>query len=405
MTLAALAGDDFSRSYLSLIELGRSRPSLAALSILATRLGLPISHFLDGSQGAEELARELALDQAEVAIAQLKAAEALRTLEGIDEPYHDSRFLYLKGRALTFNGQKREALPVLQRALEKLGDPRDSLLEIRIHHELSRAFYELGSVDEAVFQARKALSLAIESGQNESLLGILTVVLGHALYANGRFDDALSHYMRAREFFGAVNDLDSLASVYAGLSRIYQHRQDLQQAIRYSRMSVGIYDALQNQVNASRELDNMADRLIDLGKLDEALSFAQEAVERAQAIHAVAVEAHNRTTLASIMFERGDPKAAKVEAETALAAAGTDSPLVLADAWVVLGKVAESEGDTKASDGYYQQTLTLLKEHGHMTRYGDVALAYSLALQKRGETERALGFALFAAQERTQARR
>jgi tetratricopeptide (TPR) repeat protein len=364
-----------------------------------------MSHFLDGSQGGEELARELTLDQAEVSISQLKPAEALRLLEDIDENYHDSRFLYLKGRALTFKGDKREALPVLQHALQKLGEPRDKLLEIRIHHELGRAFYELGSIDEAVFQNRTALSLAVESGQNEALMGILTVALGHSLYMHGQLDDALSHYTRARELFGVVNDLDSLASVYAGLSRVYHQRQDLQQAVRYSRMSVGIYDALQNQVNASRELDNMADRLIDLGKLDEALSFAEEAVERARAINAVTVEAHNRTTLAAIIFERGDPEAAKIEAEKALASVGSDSPLVLADAWVVLAKVAQSEGDIAASDAYYLQTLDLLKQHGQMSRYGDVALAYSLALQKRGETERALGFALFAAQERTQIRR
>src|SRR5947209_19384785 len=146
MTLAALAGEDFTRSYLSLIELGRSRPSLAALFILASRLGLPISYFLDGSQGAEELARELALDQAEAALAQRKGEEALRILAEVDEAHaDDARFLYLKGRALNFSDQRREALPVLQRALQRLAEPFDAYLQVQIHYELCRAFYELGS--------------------------------------------------------------------------------------------------------------------------------------------------------------------------------------------------------------------------------------------------------------------
>jgi len=34
---------------------------------------------------------------------------------------------------------------------------------------------------------------------------MITVSLGHHLFVQGRFDDALAHYDRARELFGRVN--------------------------------------------------------------------------------------------------------------------------------------------------------------------------------------------------------
>src|SRR5438270_8293552 len=66
MSLAAVGGNELSRSFLSLVELGRSRISLRALAIVAERLELPISYFLETSD--LQLAAELAVDSAEAAL-------------------------------------------------------------------------------------------------------------------------------------------------------------------------------------------------------------------------------------------------------------------------------------------------------------------------------------------------
>ena len=47
MSLAQLGGKDLSRGFLSAVELGRSHISLPALSVVARRLGLPVSFFVD----------------------------------------------------------------------------------------------------------------------------------------------------------------------------------------------------------------------------------------------------------------------------------------------------------------------------------------------------------------------
>jgi transcriptional regulator with XRE-family HTH domain len=50
MTLEQLGGGELSRSFLSLVERGRSRISLRALAIVANRLELPIRYFIEGPE-------------------------------------------------------------------------------------------------------------------------------------------------------------------------------------------------------------------------------------------------------------------------------------------------------------------------------------------------------------------
>jgi transcriptional regulator with XRE-family HTH domain len=61
--MAQIAGDDVSRTFIYLIERGRSRPSPAVLALIASRTGKPVSYFLalasQKSQSTNDLAKEL----------------------------------------------------------------------------------------------------------------------------------------------------------------------------------------------------------------------------------------------------------------------------------------------------------------------------------------------------------
>src|SRR5215467_4133134 len=49
-TQQQLAGDTYSKSYISAVERGKMTPSVQALAVLAGRLGLPVSFFLGESE-------------------------------------------------------------------------------------------------------------------------------------------------------------------------------------------------------------------------------------------------------------------------------------------------------------------------------------------------------------------
>src|SRR5450759_3241870 len=85
MTQDDLAAGQFSKSYVSAVELGKIRPSVNALRTLAGRLDQPISYFLeeeDVVSEEERLATELA--DARYQLLAGKPTEAQRILEGLD---------------------------------------------------------------------------------------------------------------------------------------------------------------------------------------------------------------------------------------------------------------------------------------------------------------------------------
>src|SRR5947209_18501113 len=79
MSLAKVAGGDFSRAFLNQVELNKSRPSVRVLRVIADRLQAPVEYLLDGSTPA--LDREIALEKARIELARGDARRSLAVIE------------------------------------------------------------------------------------------------------------------------------------------------------------------------------------------------------------------------------------------------------------------------------------------------------------------------------------
>src|SRR5579884_1217131 len=189
MSLAQVGGDDLTRSFLSLVELGRSRISLRALAIVAERLELPISYFLGDISASQAEIVEFTLDHAEVALARGKPGECLHAIEDVEVP--DSlraRSLWLRGQALIELGRAREALGLLQEGAELAERRGDPDLQVRILYHVGTALYTLGNYDEALTTLRRALTITVDGPADPALLGKITIYIGHILYLRNNLD-------------------------------------------------------------------------------------------------------------------------------------------------------------------------------------------------------------------------
>lgn len=79
MTLAQVAGQDFTRAFLNQVEMGRSMPSTRLLRVIASRLGAPVDYLVDGSVRVTDL--ELAVERARLAVLKGNARRALTLVE------------------------------------------------------------------------------------------------------------------------------------------------------------------------------------------------------------------------------------------------------------------------------------------------------------------------------------
>jgi transcriptional regulator with XRE-family HTH domain len=168
LTQADLAGDRFSKEYVSQVELGKTRPSPAALQWFAARLGVDPLQLAGESTAAVRFACEAAIARSEAAGESHRAAEALDALAGtaagiaaVDDPALELRYRLALGWALHDMGRLEEGLDELARARGLLdagagGEQQGALVLFR----MGVIRYKMGSLATAVSLFDEALGSA-----------------------------------------------------------------------------------------------------------------------------------------------------------------------------------------------------------------------------------------------------
>src|SRR5439155_8627870 len=119
MTQAQLAGDDFTKGFISLLETGRTHASLRAAGILAGRLDIPIGELMVAHGRPAEAELEFTLIRAEQELAAGRAqvaAEAAAALQPKTSGLLRARAKRLRARALIESTRSREAIQLLDGA-------------------------------------------------------------------------------------------------------------------------------------------------------------------------------------------------------------------------------------------------------------------------------------------------
>jgi transcriptional regulator with XRE-family HTH domain len=131
LTQQELAGQDYSKSYISAVERGKMTPSFQALRLLAERLGVTIAYLL-GEEAplivteapeaptvpAEVAEQAPLLHEAERMVQERRFEEALSLLEQIGRPDRTSWAHEQYAQFLADQGRYQEAYEQMRRALQ-----------------------------------------------------------------------------------------------------------------------------------------------------------------------------------------------------------------------------------------------------------------------------------------------
>ncbi|HEX6139894.1 MAG TPA: helix-turn-helix transcriptional regulator, partial [Candidatus Limnocylindria bacterium] len=311
LTQQQLAGERYTKAYVSALETGIARPSMVALSYLSERLGLPPSHFLDEPTPAWT---RLEVDM-QLAAGSWSAAEQgyARLLESAIED--QTRAELLRGRA--------EALVRLDRGREA----------VAVAAEAARLFAGLGkTADEALARYWLAYGLYLSDAEAEArsmLIGLLERVraglkvepefemrLLMALAAvesrTGNYPQSLAHLEAAR---GMSDDLDDRrrAMFLYNLAISYRETGDIEAAIRAGTQGVALLRAAGASFE-SAQIEN------DLAMAYLATGNVARARELATAAHDEFVAAGDDRYLSAVL---------DTEAQVALAGGDTDNAVAL----------------------------------------------------------------------------
>ena len=275
LTQQQLAGDRYTKAYVSALETGIARPSMVALSYLSERLGFAPSHFLDEQTPAWtrlEVDMQLASGDWQAAA---DGYERLIQIQADDQ----SRAEVLRGRA--------EALARLDRGREAVTAAAEA---VRIFSQLGR------STDEALARYWLAYGLYLSDAEADArsmLTGLLERVrnglqvdpdfemrLLMALAAiesrSGNYTQSLTHLEAAR---GMADDLDDRrrASFLFNLAITYRETGDMEAAIRTGTQALALLRAAGAAFESAQIENDLAMAYLGTGNVAKARELADEA--------------------------------------------------------------------------------------------------------------------------------
>ena len=393
LTLAAVAGKDFSRAFLNQVELGRAQPSMHNLRIIAERLQRPIEYFLQDPE-VSTAALELALTEAETRLRQgdHKRAEALigQILKRGGLPLDAlPRAQLILGTALQRRGAPGEAVPVLEEAIAAAERSGWTVLTVELYDAMSRAFYLLRRPKDAERWLDRALALYDSARLNDPVLKAR--MLGHRAnlhYVTGAPGDAIAAYESAIAATEQGLDTPALASIYQGLALSFQQTGQYTRALSYAQRSLRIVETLDDVRLSAQLRHNMAEMLLRQGRAAEAEPLYLDAVERFERINAPEMQPLPLAGAAEAALELGALERAQQLITRALATASQSSdPLTAIASHRVAGRIAHARGQSAEAHEHFERALRDAARVDSPEVRARIRYDYARALEAEGDTQ------------------
>jgi tetratricopeptide (TPR) repeat protein len=399
LTQAELGGSRFSKEYVSQVELGKTRPSPAALDWFAERLNVDRLTLAGESSAAVRAACEAAVTRAEAEIEAHRYAEALAELDGARgalRPEGDQR---LALRLRLARGWALQNLGRMDEALAELGDARLAAEQAGSSESLAQALYRTGVVRYKMGSLATAASLldealrACESATEPSDALRARIFNARAKIRRRQkdFTAAAEDVEQALELAHALDDDRVLAETYLDASLVAERRNEYTLAREHAERSKALFERVADHEYVGKLLNNLGQLRAITGKPEEAVPLLRESFR-------IAVEQDNRidaafaaSSLASARMHSGDLEGAIESGNRAIELLSGreeyreeegNARIVIGRAALELGRIDEAElSFTKAAECFaVVETVSHLA--GAWVALGDVA-------EVRGESSRA----------------
>ncbi|HYS02592.1 MAG TPA: tetratricopeptide repeat protein [Candidatus Eisenbacteria bacterium] len=390
LSLAAVAGDDFSRAFLSQVELGRAHPSTRTLQIIAERLQRPIEYFLHG-EAVSSPALELALIEGQTRLRRGDGAGARSLIDDLLQRRPLSldvrtRAQSILAEAVMRTGPVADAIPILDEAIRAAEAAGWAGLAVELYDRMGTAYYLLRHPHEAGRWFERARAAYESAGRDDPLLKAR--ILGHQAnlhYVAGQPHEAISEYEAAIRAAGDVLDMPRLAAIYEGLAVSHRLAGQLGSALGYAQRSLRLFETLQDVRMGAQLRSNMAEILLEQGKAQEAEALFDEGAGRLAEVGDRELLPHLLAGAAEAALEQGLLARASARLEQALhAAAASGDPLARISAERVAGRVAHAHRRPREAGAHFKRALELAAGVESTLERSRVAYDYARVLEAEG---------------------
>lgn len=284
MTLKDLAGDRITPGQISLVESGKSNPSMDLLEYLSDRLEISIEYLMESEDSQAE---KICIYYENIAESHILADELNQSEEYIEKAlfyankynleYRKAKNLYLKGEIYIYR--------------KELGLAQQSLLSANVifikdncFDDIINTYIKLGSIALNMQSYCSAISYFDQAEKvyednkikNDFLIGQIYYYLAFTHYKLEELDKAINYSYLANVKFQKINDKKEYAKSLMLLSEEFSKKGEMDNAIQYSKKALKMFKEVDNKKYMARiennlgklfsEFDNIEESFIHLNK-------------------------------------------------------------------------------------------------------------------------------------------
>ena len=392
LTQTELAGERFSKEYVSQIERGKTRPTGETVDWLASRLGVDPSFLETGVSSSERERVESVVARAEAALESNSYDEVVAEIDKLGValttvavPSLEFRSLLAESWARMSLGDVRAAIGLLDRARQLTESPTFSDVDrAEVLYRIGVCRYKLSSIATAVALLSEALDLSERSGLPADRLRSNAFGWRSRCYRRQRdWEAAREDVERALELAESLNDRRTVAHHYFQASLIAERTGHWVLARSYAERAKAQYEELADQSNVGKLLNNLGGLNFQLGKPQEAIKHLKDAYRVLLEVGDNTDAGHVVSSLAQVHLRTGEPKLAEEQARHALDLLGdrVDHLDEIGNAQLVLGRALLDqerldEADTmfKEAEGSFEQLSSASHRAAAWIAQGDLAV-------------------------------
>jgi tetratricopeptide (TPR) repeat protein len=392
LTQTELAGERFSKEYVSQIERGKTRPTGETVEWLAARLGVDKSFLETGVSSSERERVESVIARAEAALESNQFQEAVDELAPLGSALDTVAVPALRLRALLAEswgrmnvGEVRDAIARLDAARHLAEEPSFSDVDrAEVLYRLGVCRYKLSSIATAVALLSEALELAERSRLPADRLRSNILGWRSRCYRRQRdWEAAREDVERALELAEGLNDRRTVAHHYFQASLIAERTGHWVLARSYAERAKAQYEELADQANVGKLLNNLGGLNFQLGKPQEAIRHLKDAYRVLLDVGSEADAGYVVSSLAQVHLRTGESKLAEEQARHALELLGDrvdildeigNAQLVLGRALLEQERLDEAEEMFKAAEASFEQLSSVSHRAAAWVAQGDLAV-------------------------------
>jgi tetratricopeptide (TPR) repeat protein len=391
LTQSELAGERFSKEYVSQIERGKTRPTTETIEWLAARLGVDPGFLANGVATDDRGRLEGAVARAEALLEALKDEEAKEEFTKLASAVRAAGLTDLQVRVLSGLGRAEARLGDVRSALELLTEAR-AIVEGPTFSDVERAevllylgvcrLY-LASIQTALGLFNEALALAERSGLPCDLLRSRILAWRSRCWRHHRdYEAAREDVERALELAERVGDPRTIGEAYFHASTIADRQGHWVVARTYAERARAAYETVSDRINVARLTNNLGMFHFLLGRPERAVEQLTEAIKLAHELGTDAEAAQAISSLAQVHLRTGNPKLAEEQVRHALSLLDEredfleevgSSHLVLGRALLDQDRLDEAEVEFTAAERCYEQLGSASQRAATWVARGDLA--------------------------------